>query len=588
MGLYTRKRARRSLLDTVTFRALSQIATMLGYVVMVRGMSEHDFGVFNLLYAFIPVVSTISSFGLEQTLRRYQPEYLSSGNNAGAAWLVRFVGSARFAINIVVIAIVLLAWNLIAPLFKLAPYRVDFVIFCVLMLLFFQSRVLQITLAAHMLHRFSVGSTLVTSLAKLAAYAALFWMDRFTLRNAIYAEIAATALTYVNLKWAHYRYCRLQDPLQEQRPASEDRKRMLRYAFFNQFNDAGTFLLSTRGDNLFIAALMNPIAVGTYSFYVRLNQMVNHILPMNLFENVIQPLFFAIPAGEAEQRLPRYFSLLLNTNLLLLLPVGGLRHCLPRGHRDGGFRREVRGKLMAAAADRPFHHRQHHRHTGNAGRPVCGKGIHHPVEQDLRDLQRSCSPRPDSIHRSVWRGNCSWNCAIDEEPVHLVVRSQEQLDGRTLEPWSWPVFWSGAAFWGPAMGSRSRSICRRFSTWRLASSFAQRGGSSMSAAPCCRDPTGTFWPTYCADVKRAFCNGSVCSLSDSVQNNEIGVLIRPEKNVTIAGHFQRQVSAIPRRCLCALWRGARCSWLRDRLDTSGRRRVSARSSSVDGAAARSG
>ena len=96
---------------------------------------------------------------------------------------------------------------------------------------------------------------------------------------------------------------------------------MLRYAFFNQFNDAGTFLLSTRGDNLFVAALMNPIAVGTYSFYVRLNQMVRHILPINMFENVIQPLFFAIPPGEAEQRLPRYFSLLLNTNLLLLLPV---------------------------------------------------------------------------------------------------------------------------------------------------------------------------------------------------------------------------------------------------------------------------
>ncbi|MGH8242642.1 MAG: lipopolysaccharide biosynthesis protein [Steroidobacteraceae bacterium] len=321
MGIYTRKSARRSLLDTATFRALSQISTMLGYVLMVRGMSEQDFGVFNLLYAFIPVVGTISSFGLEQTLRRYQPEYLSSGNNAGAAWLVRFVGSARFVINIGVIAIVLLAWNLIAPLFKLTPYRVDFVVFCVLMLFFFQSRVLQITLAAHMLHRFSVGSTLVMSLAKLATYAALFWTNRFTLRNAIYAEIAAAVLSYACLKWAHFRYCRLQQPLQEQRPAPEDRKRMLRYAFFNQFNDAGTFLLSTRGDNLFVAALMNPIAVGTYSFYVRLNQMVRHILPMNLFDNVIQPLFFAIPPGEAEKRLPRYFSLLINTNLLLLLPI---------------------------------------------------------------------------------------------------------------------------------------------------------------------------------------------------------------------------------------------------------------------------
>jgi O-antigen/teichoic acid export membrane protein len=321
MGIYTRKRVRRSLFDTVTFRALSQIATMLGYVVIVRGMSEQDFGVFNLLYAFIPVVGTISSFGLEQTLRRYQPEYLSSGNTAGAAWLVRFVGSARFAINVVVIAIILLAWNLIAPLFKLTPYRADFLVFCILMLVFFQSRVLQITLAAHMLHRFSVGSTFIMSLAKLAAYATLFWLDLFTLLNAIYAEIVATALSYFSLKWAHFRHCRLPEPQQVQRPAAEDRSRMARYAFFNQFNDAGTFLLSTRGDNLFIAALMNPIAVGTYSFYVRLNQMLNHILPMNMFDNVIHPLVFAIPRAEAEQRLPRYFSLLLNTNLLLLVPV---------------------------------------------------------------------------------------------------------------------------------------------------------------------------------------------------------------------------------------------------------------------------
>jgi O-antigen/teichoic acid export membrane protein len=284
-------------------------------------MSEHDFGVFNVLYAFIPVVGTVSSFGLEQTLRRYQPEYLSSGNSVCAAWLVRFVASARFAINVLVIAFVLLAWDLIAPLFKLTQYKGDFVYFCILIILFFQSRVLQITLAAHMLHRFSVGSTLVMSLAKLATYGALFWMDQFTLRNAIYAETAAIALSYASLKWAHYRYCRLRAPLQLQPPQSTDRKRMLRYAFFNQFNDAGTFLLSVRSDNLFIAALMDAISVGTYSFYVRLNQMVHHILPMNVFENVIQPLFFAISPGEAERRLPRYFSLLLNTNLLLLLPV---------------------------------------------------------------------------------------------------------------------------------------------------------------------------------------------------------------------------------------------------------------------------
>jgi hypothetical protein len=47
--LYDRSRARRSLFDTITYRVLSQLATVVGYVVLVRAMSKSDFGVFNLL-----------------------------------------------------------------------------------------------------------------------------------------------------------------------------------------------------------------------------------------------------------------------------------------------------------------------------------------------------------------------------------------------------------------------------------------------------------------------------------------------------------------------------------------------------------
>jgi len=43
-------------------------------------MSKTDFGVFNLLYSFIPLVGTVASLGLEQTLRRFQPEYLRQGS----------------------------------------------------------------------------------------------------------------------------------------------------------------------------------------------------------------------------------------------------------------------------------------------------------------------------------------------------------------------------------------------------------------------------------------------------------------------------------------------------------------------------
>lgn len=321
MSLYTRSRARRSLIDTVAFRAVSQIATILGYVVMVRGMSKQDFGAFNLLYAFIPVISTVASLGLEQTLRRYQPEFLRSGNRAAASWLVRFVASARFGTNVILLSAILLGWNYAAPLFKLGPYRAEFAIFCVLVLLHFQARILQMSLAAHMLHRFSVGSMAVLAVVKLVAYSVLVWRGSLTVQSAILAETAAFGIAYAFMLGAYRRHCLAGGPTGKYRPDPIERRRLLRYAIFNNFNSAGTMMLTTKTDNFFIAAIIDPISVGIYAFYTRLNEMVLHLLPVNLFENVVQPVFFAVRTEEADRKVPQYFSLLLNLNLLMQWPI---------------------------------------------------------------------------------------------------------------------------------------------------------------------------------------------------------------------------------------------------------------------------
>lgn len=321
MSLYTRGRARRSLIDTVAFRAVSQIATILSYVVMVRGMSKQDFGTFNLLYAFIPVISTVASLGLEQTLRRYQPEYLQAGNRAAANWLVRFVASARFGTNVILLSIVLLVWNYAAPLFKLGPYRAEFAIFCVLVLLHFQARILQISLAAHMLHRFSVGSIAVLSVVKLVAYSVLVWQVSLTVQSAILADTAALGIAYAFLYGAYRRNCLAGGQNGKYKPDPIERRRLLRYGIYNNFNDAGTMMLTTKTDNFFIAAIIDPISVGIYAFYTRLREMASNLLPVNLFENVVQPVFFSVPAEEADRKVPQYFSLLLNLNLMLQWPI---------------------------------------------------------------------------------------------------------------------------------------------------------------------------------------------------------------------------------------------------------------------------
>jgi len=318
---YGAKETRRSLWHTVMFRTASQLATVLGYVIMVRGMSEHDFGVFNLLYAIIPVVSTFASFGLEQTLRRYQPEYLRENNTAAAAWLVNFIRRVRLGSSVVVLVIIYLSWNWVAPYFQLAPYRSAFAIFCLLIMMHFQSRILQLSLASHMLHKYSVGMMPVLSTGKLAIYLILIATHNFTLQNAILADTIAYGITFLFLWIPHRRYCTSAPGVAKFKLPPEERKRLLRYGAYNNFNDVGTLVLGTQSDNFFIAAFMNAVAVGAYSFYTRLRDMVTRMLPIRMFENVIQPVFFAIPQAEAAQRVPRYFSFLLNTSLLVQLPA---------------------------------------------------------------------------------------------------------------------------------------------------------------------------------------------------------------------------------------------------------------------------
>src|ERR1700683_3567201 len=170
MALYTREGAARALFHTVGFRVLSPVATMLSYVVLVRAMSAFSLGLYSLLYSVIPVIGAVASLGLDQVLKRFQPEFLHAGDARGSAWLVRYVTIARLISSAALIALLLLTWNIVAPLFQLQSHRADFALLSAVVILYFQVIILQSALASHMLHRYSVGSALVLSVGKLLAY----------------------------------------------------------------------------------------------------------------------------------------------------------------------------------------------------------------------------------------------------------------------------------------------------------------------------------------------------------------------------------------------------------------------------------
>lgn len=327
MEIYSRARARGALIYTIGFRALSQLCTMLSYVVLVRGMTEQSLGVYSLLYSVIPVMGTVASFGLDQVLKRFQPEYLRAGNTVAAAWLVRIVTTGRFVSNVILLAVIMLAWRFVSRPFNLTDHLNDFEIFSIVVLLYFQVSLLQFSLASHMLQMFSVGSVAVMAITKLAAYCIVYEFFEFTLRAAIIADGIAFVLTYAFLLVAHWFKCRPPVDAAPFHPDAAERLRLRRYAIANNFNESSSLLLHVQTDNFFIAWLMNPIAVGAYAFYARLNEMVGNLIPTRLFENVVQPLFFSIRADQARERLPVYVTFLINISMTIQWPLFAFTLC---------------------------------------------------------------------------------------------------------------------------------------------------------------------------------------------------------------------------------------------------------------------
>jgi O-antigen/teichoic acid export membrane protein len=159
----------------------------------------------------------------------------------------------------------------------------------------------------------------VLAIVKLIGYAGLARTDGLTLDSAILVDTIAFGVAYAFM----FRAYRRNTPASARgyRPEGRERRRLLRYGLFNNFNDAGTLALNVKSDNFFIAAILDPLSVGIYAFYTRLNDMVQQLLPVRLFQNVVQPLLFAVPRTEADGRIPGYFSLLVNLNLVLQWPV---------------------------------------------------------------------------------------------------------------------------------------------------------------------------------------------------------------------------------------------------------------------------
>jgi len=102
---------------------------------------------------------------------------------------------------------------------------------------------------------------------------------------------------------------------------STERKRLIRYAAFYNFNDTGVALLDADFDNFIIVMYLSPVAVGAYAFCQRITKQIQRLIPVNYLLEVIRPAFFSLGSVTDTEQINQFYQSLVKINYLFNIPL---------------------------------------------------------------------------------------------------------------------------------------------------------------------------------------------------------------------------------------------------------------------------
>jgi O-antigen/teichoic acid export membrane protein len=304
---------------TVVFRVLSQATSLVVTVLLVRALSEHDYGIYNLLYSVIGLLGMVASFGLANTLQRYIPEYYIKGEFRIANNLYRVASIIRLFSNVVILGLGLIFWELIASYLKIFAYKNYFMLFTLIVLLHMQRGLLETCLGSYFLQKYSQGFSFVFVLIKAVGYA-LAVMTEMDLWFILIIDLLAYSIIFGILQIIYYKKIPTSKGHKQSINRGEKR-RLIRYALFYNFNDTGVGLLNADFDNFIIVMYLNPVAVGAYSFCQRITRMIRRLIPVNYLLDVIRPAFFSLGSLTDTQQINQFYQSLIKLNYLFNIPI---------------------------------------------------------------------------------------------------------------------------------------------------------------------------------------------------------------------------------------------------------------------------
>ncbi|NWF75455.1 MAG: oligosaccharide flippase family protein [Nitrospirae bacterium] len=303
---------------TFIFKIGSQFASLVITILLVRFLSEHDYGVYNLLYSTIGIIGIVASFGLSNTLQRFIPEYYQKGEFMLAHRLYETSSFIRLVSNILIIALLILFWDLFAVYLKIEDYKNYFLLFSFILVLYMQWGLVDVCLSSYFLHKYTQGMMFVLMIIKLIGYLIAFYLG-INLSSILLVDLLGYVILFITLQLIYTKKIPKNEG-QVERFTPDEKKRVQKYALYYNFNDIGVQFLDLNIDNFTLAYFLNPVAVGAYAFCNRIAKTINRFLPTTYLIEVIRPLLFSAYSTRKDSVTP-FYQFMIKIIYLFYVPI---------------------------------------------------------------------------------------------------------------------------------------------------------------------------------------------------------------------------------------------------------------------------
>jgi len=303
-----------AILKIVSFSASAIIVWLLG-----KKLKVEEYGVYNLFQGVLLYFTIFSSLGLPLLFYRFFPEF----HEKGAFNLMRKTLISgmllRGAVIIILFAVLIIIFPFFGSIFKISEYKNLFLAWGIGILLSLEIDLYILTFTSLFLHRTYTVVFALYSVIRGCSIAYFLKLGR-GLNGVILSEIVALAIQFVML--TGFLAKKFPKGPAQKRAGEYSFKRLFKYAIYSYLQDIGDLFFYINTDFFVISYFLGNTSTGLYAMGANLALMISRWFPIELFHDLIRPLFFKRFAREPKnETLEEMFSALVKTSLFVAFPV---------------------------------------------------------------------------------------------------------------------------------------------------------------------------------------------------------------------------------------------------------------------------